>query len=494
MHIVSIINQKGGCGKTTTAINLAGILARRGFRTLLVDMDPQSHCAAGLAIPEQRIDQDIGDAMLAEPESINPQRLLWRVSRNLDLAPSRMKLAGLEAPRGGLAERSDKEQRLAGVLRVLSPNYDLCLVDCSPSIGLLTYNALAAATDILIPVETSFFALQGASKQINTIKTMTRRLGSSPRTWVVATIHDDSSVLSRDLLAELRRRFDSRVAPVVIRRDVTLKEAASFGQPIVEYNEQSVGASDYGALADWLAGAIGLAPGSTPAVQSDSPEDGAGLTPTLVEAPAPATPVTTPAASDFLNARVEEMAQLARAMLLKKSATSMEETSAQLASSLASASRSGEASPLVAAETSVSVAATLETEIPTPRIPAPGVNPLVLIEDKPAPVPTSAAGRELLGVRQTAMGTLFVQPLSIGRRVSIAGDFNNWSATTHPMRRNESHGIWELCIQLPPGRRQYRLVVDGRWIIDPHNPSTEPNPYHETNSVVVVGEPAVAGN
>ncbi len=491
MHIISIINQKGGCGKTTTAINLAGILARRGYRTLLVDLDPQSHCAAGLAIPEQRIDQDIGDAMLADPESINPQRLLWRVSRNLDLAPSRMKLAGLEAPRGGLADRPDKEQRLAGVLNALSRNYDLCLIDCSPSIGLLTYNALAAATDVLIPVETSFFALQGATKQINTIKTMARRLGASPRTWLVATIHDDASVLSRDLLAELRRRFESRVAPVVVRRDVALKEAASFGQPIVEYNEQSLGASDYGALADWLVSAIGLAPGSTPIEQRDDldlsePGASAPIAPALsaphasISAPS-LSPAIAPETTDFLQSRVEEMAQMARAMLLQKGLGAGHESASQLAASLREQVAAGDA---LESPGGPMTAVALETK--PARLNNPGVNPLMLIEDKPVPSPTSPAAQALLGVRQTAMGTLFVQPLAAGRRISIAGDFNNWSATSHPMQKNESHGIWELCVQLPPGRRQYRLVVDGRWIMDPHNPETEPNPYHETNSLVVV--------
>lgn len=167
MRTIAIINQKGGCGKTTTAINLSSLLARRGRRVLLVDMDPQSHCAAGLGIPEQRIDQDIGDAMLAAGvRTIDPARLLWRAGRNLDLAPSRMRLAGLEAARGGLNELADKELRLLSALGLLAKDYDLCCIDCPPSIGLLTYNSLAAADVVLIPVETAFFSLQGDRKSV----------------------------------------------------------------------------------------------------------------------------------------------------------------------------------------------------------------------------------------------------------------------------------------------------------------------------------------
>lgn len=273
VRTISIINQKGGCGKTTSAINLAGVLARRGFRTLLVDLDPQAHCAAGLAIPEQRIDQDIGDVMLLDPaREPDPSRLLWRVARNLDLAPSRMKLAGLEAARGGLADKPDKERRLAGVLARLAPQYDVCLVDCSPAIGLLTYNALAAADEVLIPVETSFFALQGASKQVSTIRSMAKRLGSGGSYWIIPTIHDESSALARDLLDELRRRFGPRVAPTVIRRDGALKEAASFGQPVVEYAPHAAGSTDYTALADWMVETMALqAPGGTPTAARPAP-------------------------------------------------------------------------------------------------------------------------------------------------------------------------------------------------------------------------------
>ncbi len=257
MRVIAIINQKGGCGKTTTAISLASIFAKRNFRTLLVDLDPQGHCAAGLAVPESRIELDIGDAMLAaEEKALDTNRLLWRVGRNLDLAPSRMKLAGLEAPTGGLQELPNKERRLQRAIERVSDAarvpYDVCLIDCPPSIGLLTYNALAAAKEIIVPVETSYFSLQGASRQVATVRSLARRLGMRVRTRLLPTLHDPNSTLARDLLDELKRRFPANVIPMTIRFDTLLKEAVSFGQPIDEYAPDSFGAADYQSLGEWM--------------------------------------------------------------------------------------------------------------------------------------------------------------------------------------------------------------------------------------------------
>ena len=147
MRTVAIVNQKGGSGKTTTAINLSSVLASRGQRVLLVDLDPQGHCALGLAIPDSEIDQHIGDAMISiGSRQLDPDRFTWHVSRNLDLIPSAATLAGLEAARGGLADREHRDLRLRMVLDAHATNYDWCIVDCSPSIGLLTFNAMRAAT------------------------------------------------------------------------------------------------------------------------------------------------------------------------------------------------------------------------------------------------------------------------------------------------------------------------------------------------------------
>jgi chromosome partitioning protein len=513
VRIISIINQKGGCGKTTSAINLAGLTARRGFRTLLVDLDPQSHCAAGLAIPEQRIDLDIGDAMLTpDGDPIDPTRLFWRASRNLDLAPSRMKLAGLEAARGGLAERPDKERRLAAVLARFAHSYDACFIDCPPSVGLLTYNALAASTDVLIPVETSFFALQGATKQVNTIRALAKRLASAAPYWLVATLHDEGSALARDLLDELRRRFGKRVAPPVIRRDLTLKEAASFGQPIAEYAPESPGAADYSALADWLAGVVGLVAGTpgvpVPQAPPDLPEvvvvaEPKPAPPLAVFAPPPPgfDPPVPPASSESISrvaalagklqhlstptdapaepgqpTRAGEVAQRARALLLKRA----DEQLRMLAG--AGPQEMIAAPPGLGSDVESKPLASRDSH-PTLRVieePKPGLEALSSAR--------SQSLRHLYGIRNTRSGTLFVQPLTMGDRLAVAGDFTGWMPV--PMRRNESAGAYELCLPLPAGRREYRLVIDGRWMADPFNEHSETNPFGELNSVFIVEPPA----
>ncbi|MBL9032649.1 MAG: AAA family ATPase [Phycisphaerae bacterium] len=475
MRTISIINQKGGCGKTTTAINLSGILARRGYRCLLVDMDPQSHCAAGLAIPEQRIDLDIGDALLAGSEGgggagVDRARLLWRVSRNLDLAPSRTKLAGLESSRGGLADSPDKHLRLAHVLRHFETSYDVCVVDCPPSIGILTYNALAASQDVLIPVQTAFFALQGATKQVSTIRSLSKRLEQPPRYHVLPTLHEESSALARDILDEIRRRFEDKVVPCVIRHDAALKEAASFGQPVVEYSPTSIGALDYTALAEWAVSVLGI--GGMTSVRA----------PEASERPEVVVP-TAPAMAELAR-RVEAVSMIA------ERAISPGETPLVVVPSVAhelaavSITRSQDLAALARAASELrSRTWDGKSEVPPPP---PGTPEAELAERS-----RREAMAGMYGARSTRSGALFVQPLAAGSSVAVAGEFNGWEPAAGQMRRNEAMGVWETCVRLPPGRWRYRLVVDGRWMVDPHNPALEPNPYHGMNSVIEV--PAESG-
>ena len=248
----AIVNQKGGCGKTTTSINVAAVYARRGFRTLLVDMDPQAHCAAGLGVPEEQIELGIGDALTAVHDAtMEKDKYLWEITPNLHLAPSTMMLSALEAPGGALQNMPDRDRRLESLLQSWNKCFDRCVIDCPPNIGLLTYNALRASTEALIPVETGFFSLRGAQRQRKTIEALIARIGTSIACRIIPSIHRPSP-LARTLLLRLQESFGPEVAPTVIRDHETLREAASFGQPVIDFAPGCEAEHDFEALVGWL--------------------------------------------------------------------------------------------------------------------------------------------------------------------------------------------------------------------------------------------------
>lgn len=433
MRTIAIINQKGGCGKTTVSINLAATLASKGRRTLLVDMDPQGHCSLGLAVPEQQVDRSICDMLKAGLDgSIAMADVVWQITRNLDLAPSTMALAGVQQE---LAGAPDKDRRLVQVLSTVGDTYEFCVIDCPPSIGLLTFNALRAADEVIIPVETGYFAMQGAVRQEATIEMLARRAGHRARFRVVPTLYDVRTKLAREILSELGRHFGDKMLPVVIHFNSKLKEAASFGQPITEYDPGSRGMKDFENLADWLI--------ANP--------------PQFAQAPLESTQQTNPSMT-----RAAELVERARA-LSARTAT----LSARLA-----------ADPDVAMESQIDA-------------PAPAIATAVDEEEPPDINPDKKFSR-VYGVRPTAQGLLFVQPAPKARQVSIAGDFNKWDPTATPMRRDDYLGVWQACIPVPPGRYKYRLVIDGKWVHDPYNSRYETNPFGELNSIVEIAKPEAA--
>ena len=250
MRTIAIINQKGGCGKTTVSINLAAVLAGQGRKCLLVDMDPQGHCAIGLAVPDAQLERSMRDIFRAGLNgSLAFSDIVWQISKNLDLAPSTMSLAAVEQELAGAA---DKDRRLLQLLGTVADEYEFCIIDCPPSIGLLTFNALRAADEVIVPVETGYFALQGSTKQEATIEMLARRFGHVVRFRVLPTMYDVRTKLAREILAELRRHFGHKLLPVVIHFNSKLREAASFGQPITEYDPASRGMHDFERLAGWL--------------------------------------------------------------------------------------------------------------------------------------------------------------------------------------------------------------------------------------------------
>ena len=253
MRTVAIINQKGGCGKTTVSINLASALASKGYRTLLVDMDPQSHCAVGLAVPDEQIEHGIYDVLIGmgrgEPMRIN--EVLWQIGDRFELAPSSIDLAAFEQQMTGIM---DRENCLKKVLDAIQEDYDYVVIDCPPSVGLLTFNALRAATDVVVPVEMGYFSLHGLSKQLETLGVLCRQCEQKINVMVLASMYDIRTKMAREILAELKKNFSQKMFKTVVNFNTKLKEAASLGQPISEYDPSCKGFKDFLTLADELIG------------------------------------------------------------------------------------------------------------------------------------------------------------------------------------------------------------------------------------------------
>ncbi len=253
MRTIAIINQKGGCGKTTVAINLASSLAAHAKKTLLVDMDPQSHCAVGLAVPEEQIEQSVYDVLIshARGEPIRLAEVLWQISDGFELAPASIDLAAFDQQMTGVL---DREGCLATVLEKVDRDYDYAVIDCPPSVGLLTFNAIRAATDVVVPVETGYFSLHGLSKQLDTLSVLCRQCSREINVMVLASMYDIRTKMGREILGELRKQFSGKMFKTIINFNTKLKEAASLGQPISEYDPASKGHKDFQALAEELIG------------------------------------------------------------------------------------------------------------------------------------------------------------------------------------------------------------------------------------------------
>jgi chromosome partitioning protein len=253
MRTVAIINQKGGCGKTTTSINLAACLARLGHKTLLVDIDPQGHCAVGLAVPEDQVERTILDCLIEERDgrvAMMPE-VIWQIATNFDLAPSNIKLAGFEQTFAG---RPGREDRLSRAMEAVRANYEWCIIDCPPSVGLLTFNALRASDEVIVPVETGYFSLHGLTKMMETLEVLRDRANKDVLIRVLPTLYDTRTKLAREVLSELRAKFRDYLMESTVNFNTKLKEAASFGQPITEYDPGSRGYKDFVNLARELMG------------------------------------------------------------------------------------------------------------------------------------------------------------------------------------------------------------------------------------------------
>jgi chromosome partitioning protein len=254
--IYCFANQKGGVGKTTTSVNLAAYLAAEGKRVLLVDADSQANATSSLGIDKQREELSIYDVLLSGPdEDLTASEAIVKIDRpafggNLDLLPSSVDLAGAEVELAG-EEQGSREYRLKNVLVPLKARYDYILVDCPPSLGLLTLNALTAADAVIIPLQCEYLALEGLMQLTSTISLVLRGLNRSLRILGIAmTMYDSRTNLSAQVVQEVKSHFPREVFNTLVPRSVRLSEAPSYGMTILEYDPNSRGAAAYAALAE----------------------------------------------------------------------------------------------------------------------------------------------------------------------------------------------------------------------------------------------------
>jgi len=437
MRTIAIINQKGGCGKTTTSINLAACLARLGHKTLLVDMDPQGHCAVGLAVPEEQVERTIYDALIepSDGRSARIPELVWQIASDFDLAPANLKLAAFEQVFAG---RAGREDRLSKALEPVKGTYEWCIIDCPPSVGLITFNALRACDEVIVPVETGYFSLHGLAKMMETLELLRDKCHKDVAIRVLPTLYDTRTKLAREVLSELRAKFRDYLMESTVNFNTKLKEAASFGQPITEYDPGSRGYKDFVNLARELMG--------------HRPVDVEPVTSEKLSRPAE------------LVQRAKQLSQLTSFQFGRHGTGATAGTAlAQEQGAVAIAAGSPPVTPARAVAAAQSQA---------PVIP-------------PDPKTTQQKIEEFYGVKQLGDEVVFAAKFERASEVLVAGDFNNWQPVT-PMKAASRAGTWTMKLPLRKGRYRYRFVVDGKWMTDPHNQYVEANQFGELNNVIEV--------
>ncbi len=244
--VISITNQKGGVGKTTTAINLSAAVARKGKRVLLIDLDPQGNATSGLGVERKEDILSVYDVLIGDEDP--KEAVLTTKIETLFVLPSQIELAGAEIV---LVSMKQREYRMKKVIEALRPDFDFIFIDCPPSLGLLTLNALTASDAILVPIQCEYYALEGLSQLMSTVKIVRRKLNTHlDIQGVVLTMFSSRMNLCLQVVDEVKHYFKSKVYETIIPRSIRMSEAPSYGLPICLYDPRNIGARAYDALAD----------------------------------------------------------------------------------------------------------------------------------------------------------------------------------------------------------------------------------------------------
>jgi chromosome partitioning protein len=373
--------------------------------------------------------------------------ILWEVSEKLELAPASIDLSAFEQQMSGMP---DRELCLKKVLDSIKNEYEFVVIDCPPAVGLLTFNALRAATDVIVPVETGYFSLHGLSKQLETLAILCQRCNQTVNVKVLASMYDIRTKMAREILGELRKHFGDKMFKTVVNFNTKLKEAASFGQPISEYDPASKGHNDFQNLVKEM-------------LQGQPEQQRRQLVESLSE-------------------KLESISASANELLARAKPKVAPPDAGRIKSIEPPKQRPQPMEP-VAVRTEPKPA-----EAKTVAIAKVETKPVVAVQPQQpkAAAATDTKLAEYYGVSQVNDAMAFVTLYPRAQSVQIAGDFNGWQPSKLPMERVGESGVWQASAKLSPGRYRYRLVVDGQWQQDPYNETTELNPFGGYNSIVEV--------
>jgi len=465
MKIISIANQKGGCGKTTTAINLAAALSLNGKKVLLIDLDAQAHASLGLDIEGQ--DSLYNVISKLTPRKLKIEDIIRRVEDAFDIAPSNILVGTLEQE---LSDEIGRELKLLEIIKTVRDQYDYILIDCPPSLGILTINALRVSEEVIIPVETSRFSMQGVDHLMDIVHLVKDRLGHEIKCRVLITMFDSRLRHSFSMLASFREKFSELLFDTIVHINVKLKESAVMGKPVAFFDKYSRGSKDYYTLAKEVI-----------LLDKLQKEEGAE-----------------PEASTVSKAKVkvseEKSAEAKAEVVFEEASTSVKE---EMVNSQDDDQFQGEdaiaetieAAEKIVEETVVEAASeeneVQETEVAVDSQADENINSEVKAEE-PSFEPFSARMQETVAKEvEEFFTTRFAIEAPGAKSVYVTGSFNDWSLDDG-CRLREAEGQWIVDIPLRLGCYKYQFIVDGVWREDPNNPRRERNSFGDINSLVEV--------